>query len=348
METISDLGATPTTSWCPVAVTKEGWMDKKGGSRRNWNKRWFVLKGCRLLYYATDKAARQDNSKEKGVIELTQHHIVQSMDHHTRCFCFTITCPATERRYEFSCSSADIKHEWLEHVSNAASPPSLSSQSAADIYNSAEEVDEAEVEPEAEDEDEDEDNIYNTANLTGRKSSNRRASETLHYDTKEVTLVRGVDFGLALESIGEPPVSRVMVCGLEEGSPAALSRAVEVRDILISIDGEDIRDFPFGIVLEKLHCERGNQSRYVPFEEEDEGVVVEQAEEDEDEVVVVVDVVTLVFLRKRMDPNLANCSANFGWVKGAAVLYALPNGGQEEVTILEVSQRLFSTAIGWG
>uniref|UniRef100_A0A8B9MEP8 PH domain-containing protein n=1 Tax=Accipiter nisus TaxID=211598 RepID=A0A8B9MEP8_9AVES len=38
---------------------KQGWLHKKGGgsstlSRRNWKKRWFVLRQSRLMYFEND------------------------------------------------------------------------------------------------------------------------------------------------------------------------------------------------------------------------------------------------------------------------------------------------------
>ena len=41
------LGAAPSDP-----ITKQGWMHKKGGHRRNWSRRWFVMKGAFLYYFA--------------------------------------------------------------------------------------------------------------------------------------------------------------------------------------------------------------------------------------------------------------------------------------------------------
>jgi hypothetical protein len=36
-------------------VLKKGYLEKKGHVRRNWRRRWFILKRTILSYYSTDK-----------------------------------------------------------------------------------------------------------------------------------------------------------------------------------------------------------------------------------------------------------------------------------------------------
>ena len=36
-------------------VLKKGFLEKKGHVRRNWRRRWFILKRTILTYYSTDK-----------------------------------------------------------------------------------------------------------------------------------------------------------------------------------------------------------------------------------------------------------------------------------------------------
>ena len=38
-------------------VLKKGFLEKKGHVRRNWRRRWFILKKTILTYYSTDKKA---------------------------------------------------------------------------------------------------------------------------------------------------------------------------------------------------------------------------------------------------------------------------------------------------
>ena len=54
----------------------EGWLQKKGYNTGRWQKRWVVVKtGC-LIYYASDKAAEEGVSKRKGLMLLTDVHLV--------------------------------------------------------------------------------------------------------------------------------------------------------------------------------------------------------------------------------------------------------------------------------
>ena len=48
------------------AVVKEGWLQKKGEKRRNWTKRWFVLKYGSLAYFKTQ--GKLGVSEECGII----------------------------------------------------------------------------------------------------------------------------------------------------------------------------------------------------------------------------------------------------------------------------------------
>lgn len=47
-----------------------GWLTKQGGGRKNWKKRWFVLKDCVLYYFPSPKG-----SKAKGLITLPSYKI---------------------------------------------------------------------------------------------------------------------------------------------------------------------------------------------------------------------------------------------------------------------------------
>lgn len=49
---------------------KQGWLLKKGGglstlSRRNWKRRWFVLRQSKLIYYENDAEERM-----KGMLDM--------------------------------------------------------------------------------------------------------------------------------------------------------------------------------------------------------------------------------------------------------------------------------------
>jgi hypothetical protein len=112
-------------------ISKQGWMNKKGGyKRRNWTRRWFVLRGSSLTYYSKERrnssipAPIEDkpqgkepkNSKphKKGVISL--HSLrVQMHKHHTRPFVFTLTHPTNKARiYFLSCDSEEEQVQWMD------------------------------------------------------------------------------------------------------------------------------------------------------------------------------------------------------------------------------------------
>jgi hypothetical protein len=59
-----------TTSWGAYRENPEGdgcsgWMEKKGGMRTNWTKRWFHLKDLTLTYYETNKVGVGKTEKGK-------------------------------------------------------------------------------------------------------------------------------------------------------------------------------------------------------------------------------------------------------------------------------------------
>jgi tetratricopeptide (TPR) repeat protein len=74
----TDLDAIPC--WNPVKAPKPfeaiyaGWIYKQGHQIKNWKNRYFVIKGCVIIYYKTDLAYTQDFSElPKGI------HIITSL-----------------------------------------------------------------------------------------------------------------------------------------------------------------------------------------------------------------------------------------------------------------------------
>jgi tetratricopeptide (TPR) repeat protein len=72
----SDLDAIP--SWNPTKPPRPfdaiytGWIFKQGHQIRNWKNRYFVIKGCVLIYYKTDLAFTQDFAEvPKGIHIIT-------------------------------------------------------------------------------------------------------------------------------------------------------------------------------------------------------------------------------------------------------------------------------------
>ena len=69
-----------------------------------------------------------------------------------------------------------------------------------------------------------------------------------------MTLDRGTQgLGMHLEDNGEPsPLNRAIVTGMAAGKPAKESGKIEAQDVLVGIDGRDVRGAPFVDVLELL------------------------------------------------------------------------------------------------
>lgn len=117
----------------PDYIAKEGWMEKKGGSRRNWNRRYFVLQGPFLYYYASDTAFKK-NQPHKGMISL-KDCVTQMTTHKKREHCFEINHSDEDRRnFILDCVSQQDKFEWIEAVSTAAVGPVNAPITVASLY----------------------------------------------------------------------------------------------------------------------------------------------------------------------------------------------------------------------
>ncbi|XP_071955935.1 unconventional myosin-X-like isoform X3 [Antedon mediterranea] len=99
---------------------KSGWLMKKGGgtstlSRRNWRKRFFVLKGIELAYYESDS----DGAPCKGIINIKQTKDILDSSFGRESSLDIIT---DKRTYHIVADNADDLSEWfsiLMRVKNA-------------------------------------------------------------------------------------------------------------------------------------------------------------------------------------------------------------------------------------
>eukprot|EP01088_Endostelium_zonatum_P020895 TRINITY_DN7922_c0_g1_i1.p1 TRINITY_DN7922_c0_g1~~TRINITY_DN7922_c0_g1_i1.p1 ORF type:complete len:104 (-),score=23.18 TRINITY_DN7922_c0_g1_i1:86-397(-) len=93
-------------------VVKQGWLLKKGGRRKNWKKRFFVLLDSpkELRYYESDSA-----SKAKGILNLNEITAIKnSTDPRAPNFSFDITTP--KRVFVFSAASQEELEEWMNLI----------------------------------------------------------------------------------------------------------------------------------------------------------------------------------------------------------------------------------------
>jgi hypothetical protein len=96
-------------------VQLSGWLHKKGKTRHNWSKRWFVLSGSTLRYYLDNSL-----SKEKGVINLESRSVQKAQEKQGKYpFAFEITELAdgsSDRTYNMYAKSEQEMNDWMTMV----------------------------------------------------------------------------------------------------------------------------------------------------------------------------------------------------------------------------------------
>ncbi|GAM20685.1 hypothetical protein SAMD00019534_038600 [Acytostelium subglobosum LB1] len=94
-------------------IVKQGYLTKKGAMRRNWTKRWFVLKQNYLFYFKTSR-----DKKPKGIIHLVNIAVQKS---YYKPFCMAIR-ESTENREFLICGSSQSEiDEWISSVTKCSS-----------------------------------------------------------------------------------------------------------------------------------------------------------------------------------------------------------------------------------
>jgi phosphatidylinositol 3-kinase len=135
-------------------VRKAGWLSKKGGTRHNWNKRWFVLSGSTLIYYQDDSK----DKKEKGRWNLSGRVVQRSPPKSTKYqYSFEVSAgpglqeessrslggtPADISRtfYMYATSEEEMK-DWMAHIAAASGVSQLENRiDSGDLSREAGEV----------------------------------------------------------------------------------------------------------------------------------------------------------------------------------------------------------------
>lgn len=100
-----------------MGVLKKGYLIKRGGNRKNWKKRWFILKENTLFYYES-----RENLTQKGGMVLNKASDVISLpDEKGKLYRFVITCGLKGRAFEIKASDQRTKSEWLHAIREAIS-----------------------------------------------------------------------------------------------------------------------------------------------------------------------------------------------------------------------------------
>lgn len=88
---------------------KEGFLTKQGGSIKTWKRRWFVLKGKKLVYFKS-----RNDTEATGIIELEQDSFVKAEQDKKRKFMFSV---GTSRRVFFIVADNEKDmNSWIESI----------------------------------------------------------------------------------------------------------------------------------------------------------------------------------------------------------------------------------------
>jgi len=90
-----------------------GWLIKQGGQRKNWKKRWFVLKDCVLYYFPTNKG-----TKAKGMIMLPSYNLWVAKEIKKKYAFKAVHVSA--RTYYFVAQSYEDMKKWMKYMHEAA------------------------------------------------------------------------------------------------------------------------------------------------------------------------------------------------------------------------------------
>jgi len=104
----------PRSGMVTFRPEKEGQFEKEGANRKNWLKRFFVLKGSALFYFVNQK-----DVFPKGVCLLKGATVTSTGTLDKKLFCFTVTTP--DREWHFSAASENEKDEWVLLLMGGAS-----------------------------------------------------------------------------------------------------------------------------------------------------------------------------------------------------------------------------------
>jgi len=94
---------------------KSGWLEKRGGLRKTWKKRFFVLKDNELRYYK-DQACK--GMKGTIPVEGCSVEIAPEAKYHKK-FCFELNSPLSNRTYVIVAENSSTLQEWMTAIRKA-------------------------------------------------------------------------------------------------------------------------------------------------------------------------------------------------------------------------------------
>ncbi|KAK2964828.1 putative PH domain containing protein [Blattamonas nauphoetae] len=103
----------------PPKLPKDGWLTKRGHVVKNWKRRWFILKGLDLFYFAS-----KEDYKEKGGLNLKGYSVEESDNECGKpnsLHLFNPTNPSAKELYFYADSKRDYD-EWKEVLEYVTGP----------------------------------------------------------------------------------------------------------------------------------------------------------------------------------------------------------------------------------
>jgi hypothetical protein len=104
----------------------EGWLYKQGDRYKNWNKRWFVLKGINLFYFKSPKVitsfgciqmslTHHQAVQMKGIINLRGYRVEPDSSIQTGKYCFKLQ-HEKERTFYFYTDQEKYMKDWVKAI----------------------------------------------------------------------------------------------------------------------------------------------------------------------------------------------------------------------------------------
>jgi len=95
-----------------VPAEKSGWLEKRGKLRKNFKRRWFVLRDNEMKYYKSDT---DEHSQGKVILDGCAVEMVPESKYGKR-FCFEINSPVQNRVFAIVAENAASMQDWMNAI----------------------------------------------------------------------------------------------------------------------------------------------------------------------------------------------------------------------------------------